>query len=129
MAKVTFSVRIEEEILQRLKQFVLNKYGKIYEALGVEVQNAIVHWLNEQGLSAHTKTRINPGMPRVQTKIDSIIGWLRDKGFTNQFTIKDWEQACIHTVGSDPRTVKKYLNLAKKLGRVKPYAGNVWEIV
>jgi hypothetical protein len=56
--------------------------------------------MGEQGLAAHTQTRINP-----------------------------WEDATMHVAGSDPRTVKKYLILERRLGRIKSYAGNVWEIV
>ena len=129
MSRKGIYARIDEELLQRFKEFVVNKYGKLNGAFSVEVQNAIAHWMNEQGLAAHTKTRINPGMPRTQAKIDAIIQWLRDRGYTNQFSFKDWEQASIHTVGSDSRTVEKYLRLAKKIGKVKPYAGNIWEIV
>lgn len=128
--KTTFSVRIDEDLLQQLKQFVLSKYGKLYEVLGVEVQNAIAHWIGEQGLISHTNShKINPGIPRVQGKIDGIIAWLRDAGYSNQFSMNSWKQACIHTVGSDQRTVDKYLHLAKNLGRVKHYAGAIWEIV
>jgi len=129
MNKKGLFARIDSELLFRFKRFVIDKYGKLNGSFSIEVQNAIAHWLNEQGLAAHTKTHINPGIPRIQNKIDSIIRWLRDNGYTNQFTLKDWEQATIHVVGSDPRTIKKYLNLARKLGRIKPYAGNVWEII
>ena len=124
-----FFVRIDDEVVDRFKAFVLAKYGKLHGALGVETQNALAHWMGEQGLAAHTQTRINPGMPRVQERIDELIKWLREKGYTNQFTLNDWEQAVVHNLGGDPRTVKKYLLLAKKIGKIKPYAGNVWEIV
>ena len=129
MTKKGMFARIDEELLNRFKQFVIKKYGKLNGTFSIEVQNAIAYWLNEQGLAAHTHAHINPGMPKAQAKIDSIIQWLRNQGYTNQFSLKDWEKATIHTVGSDPRTIKKYLSLARKLGRIKPYAGNIWEIV
>ena len=130
MSKKTYCFRISEDVAKRFKDFVLQKYGKIYEVLGDELQNAIIHWMGEQGLITHTKAhKINPGMPRVQRKIDGILAWLRDEGYTNQFSMSSWKKACIHTVGSDDRTVDKYLRLAKELGRVKHYAGAIWEIV
>ncbi len=129
MPKVTFSVRIETTVLQQFKQFVLNKYGKLYDGMGTEVQQALAHWLNEHGLNTHANSHINPGMPKSQGKLDTIIATLRATGLSNQFTTKDWERACIHVVGSDERTIIKYLKLAKTLGRAKPYAGSVWEIV
>jgi len=129
MKKIQLKVYIPDELRDKLYDYVKAKYAKIHGGLSIEVQNAIAHWLNEQALAAHTKTHINPGLPRAQMKIDAIIKWLRDRGFTNQFTVRDWEKACVDTVGSDPRTVQKYLRLAEKLHRVKFYAGNVWEIV
>lgn len=129
MTKTTHSWRIKEETVIQFKQFVLNKYGKLHGVLGEEVQNALVSWMGNQGLVAHTKTHINPGMPRAQAKIDQIIKWLRNQGYSNQFVSTAWDQACICTVGSDQRTIDKYLHLAKKLGRIKHYAGAVWEIV
>jgi len=124
-----FFVRIDDDVLQKFKEFVSAKYGKLHGVLGAEVQNALAHWLLEQGLAAHTHVHTNPGIPKVQEKVDKIIRWLRDKGYTNHFAFKDWEMAVAHNVGSDPRTVKKYLLLAQKLGRIKHYAGNVWEII
>jgi len=129
MEKVQLKVYITPELRKSLYEFVKAKYESMHGGLSVEVQNAIAHWIGEQGLAAHTKTRINPGTPRVQAKIDEIIKWLRSKGFTNQFSMQSWRKACIHIVGSDNRTILKYLQLAKEIGKVKHYAGAVWEIV
>lgn len=129
MGKVQLKVYLESDLRDKFYSFVKTKYESVHGGLSIEVQNAIAHWMGEQGLAAHTQTRINPGMPRIQEKIDELIKWLREKGYTNQFTLNDWEQAVVHNLGGDPRTVKKYLDLAKKIGKIKPYAGNVWEIV
>jgi len=124
-----FFVRVDGDVADRFRVFVFTKYGKLHGVLGVETQNALVHWMSEQGLAAHTQARINPGMPKIQERIDGLIKWLRDKGYTNQFTLKDWEQAVVNNIGGDPRTVTKYLALGKKIGKIKLYAGNVYEIV
>lgn len=129
MGKVQLKVYLESDLRDKFYSFVKTKYESVHGGLSIEVQNAIAHWMSEQGLAAHTQTRINPGMPRIQEKIDELIKWLREKGYTNQFTLNDWEQAVVHNLGGDPRTVQKYLDLAKKIGKIKPYAGNVWEIV
>jgi hypothetical protein len=120
---------IPTELRDQFYRFVKAKYANLHGGLSIEVQNAIAHWLNEQGLAAHTNTRINPGKPKAQEKIDRIVAWLKERGYTNQFSIQDWEKACIHTVGGDRRTVEKYLKLAAQMGRIKFYAGKVWEII
>ena len=129
MTKSNFCARVEDSVIKEFKAFVFNKYGKLHTGFGTEVQQALAHWLNEHGLNTHANSHINPGMPKSQGKLDSIIATLRSTGLSNQFTTKDWERACIHVVGCDERTVLKYLKLAKTLGRAKPYAGSVWEIV
>jgi hypothetical protein len=123
-------VYIDEKLYEELWNHIKSFYpGSIHGLLSVEVQNAIAHWLNEKKYQTHTKVRMNPAIPKVQQKIDSIIRWLKENGYVNQFTVRDWTIACSHTVGADPRTVNKYLNLAEKLGRVKHIVGSVYEII
>ena len=129
MGKVQLNVYIDEDLRKRFYEFVRTKYERFHGAVSTEVQSAIAHWILQEGLAAHTNTRINPGMPRVQLKIEKVLQWLRDQGYINQFSVPDWEKAVINTVGGDARTVSKYLHLAKRIGKVKFYAGNVWEIV
>jgi hypothetical protein len=129
MAKVQVKIYLEQELRDKFYDFVKAKYESFHGGLSIEAQNALAHWMGEQGLAVHTQTRINSGMPRIQEKIDKVIEWLRAKGYTNQFTLNDWEKAVFNILGGDPRTVNKYLMLGKKIGKIKPYAGNVWEIV
>jgi hypothetical protein len=130
MGKVQLKVYIDEELYKKLWEYIKKTYpGSTYGLLSIEVQNAIAHWLNEKQYQLHTQTHTNPGLPKVQQKIDSIIKWLKENGYVNQFTTKDWTIACSHTVGGDPRTVNKYLNLAVKLGRVKHIVSTIYEII
>jgi len=97
--------------------------------ISIEVQQAIVHWLNEKQASTPTHKQINPGIPKAQRNLDLIFQWLKARGYINQFSLSDWNLACANTIGSDPRTINKYLNLALKIGRAKHIIGNVYEIV
>ena len=127
--KKRLEVYIDEELYKKLIEHIKTFYpGNTYGLLSVEVQNAIAHWLNEKQF-AHTNSHMNPAIPKVQQKIDMIIKWLKENGYVNQFTTKDWTIACSHTVGADPRTVNKYLNLAVKLGRVKHIVSTIYEII
>jgi ribosomal protein S8 len=123
-------ILLDEEVYKKLWEHIKESYsGSTYGLLSLEIQNAIVHWLNEKKFSTHTKTHINPGRPRSQQKIDQIIRWLKENGFINQFSYKDWILACSSTVGSDERTINKYLNLALRFNRIKHIVGSVYEIV
>jgi hypothetical protein len=124
-------ILLEEELYKRLIEHIKIFYEgrSTYGLISREIQNAIAHWLNEKEYSAHTKTHINPGIPRIQEKVNQIIKWLKQSGHINEFTISDWRIACMHTVGGDPRTIKKYLDYALKLNRVKNIAFGVYEII
>ena len=115
--------------MKEFKQLVLSKYGKIYGSLGEELQCAMVHWLKEHEGAAHTNTHTNPNRSNALQKINKIISWLRSQGYINRFSFRDWQLACINTVGADERTSKKYLKIAEALGRVKHYTAAIWEIV
>ena len=129
--KKGFYIIIDEEIYNKLIEHIKTSYpGKsTYGLIGVEVQQAIAHWLNEKQDSTHTHTKINPGIPKAQRNLDLIFQWLKARGYINQFSLSDWNLACANTIGSDPRTINKYLNLALKIGRAKHIIGNVYEIV
>jgi hypothetical protein len=130
MGKVQLKVYIDEELYKKLWEYIKKTYeGSTYGLLSVEVQNAIAHWLNEKQYQLHAQKHTNPGLPKVQQKIDQIIRWLKENGYINQFTTKDWTIACSHVVGADPRTVNKYLNLAVKLGKVKHIVSTIYEII
>jgi hypothetical protein len=130
MGKSNLCVRLDGDKLKQFKDYVFNKYGKLYGVMSLEVQQALVNWMSQQGLAPHTNTHINPGMPRAQQKVDQIIASIREvEGYSNQVTTRALESAITRICGADDRTIKKYKMLAVKFGRIKFYAGNVWEIV
>jgi len=126
--KKTYSFRIDEEVMYRLKQFVLSKHGRIYEVLGEEVTTAILNHIDRE-TSTHTYAHTQSFPLRSYQKLDIIITWLRENGYTKQFHIKDWILACSNTVGADNRTIRKYLKLAESFGKVKHIVGNIYELI
>jgi len=126
MSKEAIYLKIDKELLRRFRQYVLDKHGKFHGFFTMEIENALKRYLEKEG-SAQNTQNINPAYVKRYDKLDRIIGWLNEKGYVRQFSWKDWEQAVVSTVGSDPRTVRKYLELALKLGRIRHVVGNVWE--
>jgi len=131
--KVAVLVYISKPIRDKLYKLVRQKYATLRGGLSAEVEAALAHWLqlheDPAHTNAHTAVAMNPGLPRAQTAVNSIILWLQRHGFTHQFTLNEWRKACASTVGADPRTVKKYLQLAEAFGRIKRVTAAVWEIV
>jgi len=131
--KVMVLVYLTKSTRDKLYKLVRQKYATLRGGLSAEVEAAIVHWLSEHEdpahTNAHTSVSMNPGLPRAQSTVNSIILWLQKNGFVHQFTFAEWRRACAHVAGADPRTVKKYLQLAEAFGRIKRVSANVWEIV
>jgi len=127
MSKEAIYLKIDKELLRRFRQYVLAKHGRFHGFFAMEIENALRRYLEEEGGSAQNTQNINPTYVKRHARLDRIIGWLNERGYVRQFSWKDWEQAVISTVGSDPRTIRKYLELAMKLGRIRHVVGNVWE--
>jgi len=127
MGRKGLFVMIDEDLLKRFREYVFEKHGKLHGAFSMEVENALKSYLEGEGLFTYTHKKHKIQTPKVYERLDRIIRWLHDNGFVKQFAWKDWEQAVINTVGADPRTVRKYLELAEKLGRIRHVVGNVWE--
>ena len=127
MKKKTILIRIDEELLLRFKQYVFDKHGKLHGVFSMELENALRRYLEEGGQCTRVQRHIAPKSMRGLDKLDRIIQWLKGNGYLKQFAFNDWEQAVISTVGADPRTIRKYLELAEKLGRIRHVVGNVWE--
>ena len=122
-------VLVDEDVYNKLMDLIKMKYNKLHGVLSVEVNDALAHWINEQTPLTHTRAHINPGIPRIQQNLDTIIRKLKELGFFLQFTLSDWIKACALTVGSDRRTWKKYLDYALKFHRVNWIAGQIYEII
>lgn len=48
--KKRLSVLINEELLTEFKKEVLSRYGKLYEAMGLSVEEALKDWLKKKNL-------------------------------------------------------------------------------
>jgi len=128
-ARVTFS--IEEGIKNRLYDHVKAKYHGFKGGLSLEVEDAIVAWLNDNThISTHKKEdNVNPQFSRVEHKLEQIFRILKGQGLLISFSQRDFEVACSKIVGSDFRTVRKYLDWGVKLHKIRHKTGVVWEYV
>jgi hypothetical protein len=132
MGKIPILVRIDEELVEELKILVITKYRKLKGGLSLEVEEAIKHWLSLQkenpGLNElfNTHTHMHKNFQKqdsyedkVRQKILSIIKNLHELGIENEFTVAHWQTACYKAGYSDVRTIKKYLEIAEKMGMIQ----------
>jgi len=120
-------VWISKDLKDELYSVVKAKYQGLRGGLSLEVEEALKFWLREH---AHTNAHknVDPRLSRVEQKLMAILKIMRDQGLVQQFTKRDFEVACAKVAGSDPRTIKKYLNWAERLGLIRHKVGVIWEM-
>lgn len=128
MGKVRVTFYIDEALKNEFYAFVKAKYDFLHGGLSCEIENALRFWLGEH---AHTNAHknVDPRLSRVEQKLMAILKVMRDQGITQQFSKRDFEVACARVAGSDPRTIKKYLQWAQRLGLIRHRVGAIWEMI
>jgi len=121
-------VWISKDLKDKLYTIVKAKYQGLRGGLSLEVENAIKFWLEGH---AHTNTHktFDPRLSRIEQKLMAILRIMRDQGIVQQFSKRDFEVACARVAGSDPRTIKKYLQWAQRLGLIRHRVGAIWEMM
>jgi len=131
--KKMMGVYISEEILEIFKQIVKQKHPDMY-GLSAEVEDAMRLWI-KQHTHEHTLPlqieKVNPA-PRyfqrwllVRKRLDYEYGG----EIPHQIARSDLEDAIMKEIGSDRRTIMKYLRLFQRLGLIKIISAGIVEVV
>jgi len=126
--KKQVKIYLDKDVYERLWRLIKAKYSSTYGALSVEVQNAIVAWLNAHNAQEHTN-KVNPDVPRIFKICHAIILHLRRQGYINQVSLRDLASAIAETRGSDARTVKKWIKTLLEFGFIKRVSTYTYEIL
>ena len=134
--KVGLYVVISKKLEDELRRFIVEKYGKFKKGLlSAEVEAAIQAWI-----ASHTKTHTekslnspNP-LPMYFKVYQQVKRWLAEvKGVDvsniHQVPRRVLEQAITHVRGSDPRTIRKWLDIFTKQRLIKWITPEVVELV
>jgi len=121
-------VWISKDLKDKLYTIVKAKYQGLRGGLSLEVENAIKFWLERHAHTNAHKT-FDPRLSRIEQKLMAILKIMKDEGIVRQFSKRDFEVACARVAGSDPRTIKKYLQWAQRLGLIRHRVGAIWEMM
>jgi hypothetical protein len=126
---------LSDEIIEKFRLLVQQKY-KSYEKglLSHECELALRHWV-----ALHTNTQTedivtpNP-TPRVALVFARVKKYLLDNFYFElrpgqQIPLAHLEKAIMEVRGTDPRTVRKWLQTFRRMGLAKPITPYVWEIL
>jgi len=122
-------IYLDEEVYEKLMELVKRKYNGLRGALSAEVQDALVHWIEEHTQGTHKLRRANPGVPKSQVMAREIIYYLKSRGFISQCSINDLTRAIEATRGSDPRTIRKWIRFLISHKYIKPVNHRIFEIL
>jgi len=133
--KTYLYVLIDKKVVDDLRELVKMKYDTMHGALSWEVEQALRAWL-----ATHTEStqalakRVNP-QPKVVVVWEQVKEYLRKvygyAGFVAGVQIpKDLLVKAIGAVrGSDPRTIRSWLEAFQRYGLVKQISFKVYEVV
>ena len=115
MGKRGVYTRIDDTVLQRFKEYVLKKYGKLDGVFSRELENALRLYLEHA--HTHLEKAEDPPKSRTMKTLTEISEKLSEY---REITDQDVEDIIVKTVGGDRRTVSKYLLLLKRQGIIEP---------
>jgi hypothetical protein len=114
MGKRGVYTRIDDMVLQKFKEYVLKKYGKLDGAFSREFENALRLYLE------HAHTQIEKEDPPKSRTLKTVKAISEKLSEYREITDQDVEDVIVKTVGGDERTVSKYTYLLRKLGVIEP---------
>ena len=117
--KVLLQVLISRELYERLLEVAPRLYGKNKGALSWAVEEALRVWLAPRTHTTHANPprKIWLKFKSVKRAIAQILGIPEEE--IRDVTVRVLELAISNTIGSDPRTIDKYLKLFEKFGLIK----------
>jgi hypothetical protein len=124
--KVLFGIYITKKTYEKLCKFIQKKHkkNKKYGLITVEVENAIINWINQQNI-----IKDNSVPPRIQRSYHSVKEILTDNYNCHFYATKKQLINAIKTVkGSDKRTIKKWIELFERHKQIKRDSLNTWII-
>ena len=127
--KVAICVYIPRELYEAVKDVAPRFYGGLRGALSHAVTEALWEWL---ALRQHTQIHTNPS-DKIRKKFMVVVRMLRSVTglpyVPDEVPSRYLELAIAQSLGSDQRTVRKYLSLFEKAGLIKFLGGGLVEIV
>jgi hypothetical protein len=133
--KVKVGVFMPEDLIEKFRSLIHQKY-KSYEKglLSYEFELLIRHWID---LHTNTLTQdiATPNLtPRVALVFALVKKYLLDNFYFElrpgqQIPLAHLEKAIMEVRGTDPRTVRKWLQTFHRMGLAKPITPYVWEIL
>ena len=127
--KVKSLVSLDKELVKKLWDYIHEAYPEsTYGALSAEIQNAVASWLRLKHTQIHTE-KVNPGVPLIHQVCGDIVRILKEAGAVNQCRVTDAEKVIATLRGSDPRTLKKWMNNLTRHGYMKRLNYYIFEIL
>ena len=118
--KVQLNVLIDRELYEKVKRVAVARYGRLHGALSRAVEEALRLWLAPRPAHTHTNPRyvkIIDKYLQVKEKIIQNLGCNANNVIV--CTGKDLRLAIESTIGHDPRTIKKYIQLFEEHGLIE----------
>ena len=127
--KVLLQVLIRRDLYEKLVSIAPQLYGATKGALSHAVEEALESWLAPR---LHAQVHANP-TDKVRMKFRAVLQSLKKvlglPFVPDEAPLEAFKVAIAQAIGSDPRTINKYLDLFEKAKLIKYLGPNLVEIV
>ena len=135
--KVKVCLSVSRDLFQQYRQFLAEKFGEVRKGLiSSEIENAIAVYMAEHRTHTHTKKKQAPRSPNPTPKIqgyrEDVKNYLRfEYGYKEiyQVPLSQVKRAIAMTRGSDPRTIRRWMDAFEEYGLVYVVGGGMVEFL
>lgn len=123
--KAVLSAYISEDLLKKVKEMAMAKYGRLHGALSCAVEEALRRWVWEE-LRGEQGHQIREAWSRVREYLETAQKY--DFNFTRQVLIDDVVNALKVVVNADDKVIEKWLKAFEEHGVLRRLSPKVYEV-
>jgi hypothetical protein len=123
--KAVLSAYVSEDLLKKVKEMAMAKYGRLHGALSCAVEEALRRWVWEE-LRGEQGHQIREAWSRVREYLETVQKY--DLKFTRQVLVDDVVNALKVVVNADDKAIEGWLKAFEGSGVLKRVSPKVYEV-
>jgi hypothetical protein len=123
--KATLFVCINEDLIKKVKELAIAKYGSLHGALSYAVEEALRRWVWEE-LRGERGRQLREVWSRVRDHLEGVQKY--DLKFTKHVLVEDLEKALRSVLDADEKAVGVWLKAFEDAGVLKKASPKVYEV-
>jgi hypothetical protein len=123
--KAVLSAYVSEDLLKKVKEIAMAKYGRLHGALSYAVEEALRRWVWEE-LRGEQGNRIREVWSHVREYLETVQKY--DFNFNHYVHVEDLSRALKAVVNADDKAVDGWLKAFEEVGILKRASPKMYEL-